>query len=531
MVPIRTLTAVVVLLVVIASVWTAAHRAPWDPDETRYLEVSREMLESGNPFFLLFNGEPYAHKPPLFFWVLTPAVALLGPTALAGALPSLLGWILLGIGAWRLARAADLPFPVIEWAPAVTMSAFLPVLLSSGCRMDLLFAAFCTLALERLVALASPHEPYRSHQLMLWVWLGLAVLTKGPLALVLVLLPPLFLGRRGLEVFLRAFRGPGFLVALTMVGAWLVPAAFHGGWAWFLDVAVHQSAGRAVTSFAHREPWWYHLAVVPLTLLPWSLPALAGTIAIFGQRQVLDRRGRLVAVFPVAGLLFLTLLSGKTLLYPLPLFPAACIVAVWWLERQPGGRYQRIVLGTTALVTGTLGIAMARFSMSRPELAFSTTGATVLGASLIVPSLLALVMVVIGAIRPAMVAMSLLFPFFALLGMTQIVPAANQLLSLKPFGAAYNAADTATKEPGLVWKHLNPGYVFFSHRTFRTLHSLEELRNALDHGRAVALNVKQAQRLKREGFPAWREAARIPYRHTEILILTAPQDPDAPPPE
>ncbi len=525
MVPIRTLTAVVVLLVLLASVWTAVHRAPWDPDETRYLEVSREMLESGNPFFLLFNGQPYAHKPPLYFWILTPAVALLGPTALAGALPSLLGWILLGIGAWRLARAADLPFPVIEWAPAVTMTAVLPVLLSIGCRMDLLFAAFCTLALERLVLLASHHRSRRSDHLMLWMWLGLAVLTKGPLALVLVLLPPVFLGRRGLEVLGRALRGPGFLVALAIVGVWLVPAALHGGWSWFLDVVIHQSAGRAVASFAHREPWWYHLAVVPMTLLPWSLAALAGTVAVFGQRHVLDRRGRLIAVYPVAGLLFLTLLSGKTLLYPLPLFPAACIVAVWWLERQPEGRYQRIALGATALLSGGIGIALAYVVRHRPELSFSPTGAVILGASLALPSLLALVMVVIGAIRPAMVAMSLAFPLFALLGMTQIVPQADRLLSLRPFGVAYNAADTSTEEPGLVWEHLNPGYVFFTHRTFRTMDSVQELRNALEGGRAVAINVKSARRLRQRWALKWREASRIPYRHTEILIITGEHTP------
>jgi len=526
MAPIRTLTAVVALLVLAAGIWTAAHRAPWDPDETRYLEVSREMLESRNPFFLLFNGQPYAHKPPLFFWILTPAVALLGPTALAGAVPSILGWILLGIAAWRLARAADLPFPVIEWTPAVTMTALLPILLSVGCRMDLLFAAFCTLALERLVALAGPRPSSRRDHLMLWAWLGLAVLTKGPLALVFVLLPPVFLGRRGLEVLRRAFRGPGFLLALVMVCVWLLPAALTGGWSWVQDVVIHQSAGRVVSSFAHREPWWYHLAIVPLTLLPWSLAALAGTVAVFGQRHVLDRRGRLIAIYPAVGLLFLTILSGKTLLYPLPLFPAACITATWWLERQPDGRYQRIALAVTAVLTGGTGVALAHLAKHRPELSFSTTGAGILGASLVLPSVLALVMVVIGAIRPAMVALGLAFPLFAMFGMTQIIPAADRFLSLEPFGAAYNAADLSTKEPGLVWEHLNPGYVFFTHRTFQTIDSVEELRNSLERGRAVAINVKSARRLAKNTTVTWREASRIPYRHTQILIITGETAPE-----
>ncbi len=524
MAPIRALITVVVIIVIVATVWTAVHRAPWDPDETRYLEVSQEMLQTGNPFFLMFNGEPYPHKPPLFFWLLTLSVALLGPTALAGAIPSVVGWILLGVGARRLARTADLPVAVIEWAPALTMTAVLPLLLTIACRMDLLFAALCTLALDRLVALAAPRYPGRSDHLMLWVWLALAVLTKGPVALAFLFLPPLFLGRRGLEVLGRAFRGPGVLVALAMVGLWLVPAAIHGGWGWLQDVVIHQSAGRAVASFAHREPWWYHLAVVPLTLLPWSLVTLAATVAVFGQRHVLDRRGRLIAVYPAVGLLFLTLLSGKTLLYPLPLFPAACVIAAWWLERHPEGRPQRITMGIAALGVGVIGVAMGYLAVHRPELTLSKSGAALLAATLVLPALLALAMVVIGAMRPAVAALSLAFPLFMLLGLTQIIPPANRLLSLEPFGTAYNTADaTAGGEPGLVWQHLNPGYVFYTHRRFRTITGVEELKAALERGRAVALNLKASQRLRRESHVEWREAARIPYRHTEILIVVAPR--------
>ncbi len=41
----------------------------WDPDETRYALVAREMRESGDWILPHLDGSVYAEKPPLFFWL------------------------------------------------------------------------------------------------------------------------------------------------------------------------------------------------------------------------------------------------------------------------------------------------------------------------------------------------------------------------------------------------------------------------------------------------------------------------------
>ena len=41
----------------------------WDPDEPRYAEVSREMVNGGDWILMHRNGEIYTDKPPLFFWI------------------------------------------------------------------------------------------------------------------------------------------------------------------------------------------------------------------------------------------------------------------------------------------------------------------------------------------------------------------------------------------------------------------------------------------------------------------------------
>ena len=59
MVPPRWLKWLVVAMLTIGAIVAALGRDPWDPDETRYLQVTRETIASRSPFFLQFNGEAY----------------------------------------------------------------------------------------------------------------------------------------------------------------------------------------------------------------------------------------------------------------------------------------------------------------------------------------------------------------------------------------------------------------------------------------------------------------------------------------
>ncbi len=518
----RFLLAAIVACVLVGTVWSAVHRDPWDPDETRYLTVAHELVTSGNPFFLTFDHRPYTDKPPLFFWVLAPLVLVLGSTsALAGMLPSLLAWLGIGLATRRLARAAGLPMDAVRWSPLAAMSALLPAVVAGGCRMDMLFALWTTLALERLARLAHPRRATRRDHVLFWVWTALAVLTKGPLALVFPLLAALATGRPGRGLLGRMFRGWGPLVAVAMVGAWLVPAALIGGREWLQTILIHQSAGRVLQSFAHRSPWWYHLATVPLTLMPWSLLALVGSIGLLFQPDVVPGGGRLVAVYPVAGLLFLSLLSGKTFLYPLPLFPAACVVAVWWLTRAPRRPARRLALAFSALLPLALGAGLVLFVAPRPDMALPPWSRVMLGAGLIVPSLFAVFAAGAARTREAAAALVLTVPLFVLAGLPQLVPPFDRLLSLRPFAAAYAAADPAPDRPGLAYGKLQPGFVLFTGRPFRLLTDEAGLARALAAGRAVAIDVKEARRVRRVTGLQWAVRASVPYRHSRILIIGA----------
>jgi|GEM_PF-5776158 len=78
----------------------------WEPDEARYAYVAREMRAGGNWFMPTRHGKPYAHKPPLMFWLMNAAGTLTRGEIgrVAARLPSLLGSLLSLAALYALGR-------------------------------------------------------------------------------------------------------------------------------------------------------------------------------------------------------------------------------------------------------------------------------------------------------------------------------------------------------------------------------------------------------------------------------------------
>src|SRR5512138_3768331 len=45
-------------------------RDPWPADEPRFALVARDMVATGEWLLPRVGGQPYADKPPLFFWLI-----------------------------------------------------------------------------------------------------------------------------------------------------------------------------------------------------------------------------------------------------------------------------------------------------------------------------------------------------------------------------------------------------------------------------------------------------------------------------
>ncbi|MDI1319289.1 MAG: hypothetical protein PSW75_03720, partial [bacterium] len=54
-----------------------------NPDESRYAEIPREMVASGDYVLPRLNGVVYFEKPPLLYWTLAGFMKVFGPDELA----------------------------------------------------------------------------------------------------------------------------------------------------------------------------------------------------------------------------------------------------------------------------------------------------------------------------------------------------------------------------------------------------------------------------------------------------------------
>jgi len=299
-------------------------------DETCYMTVAWEMGLRHDWLVPHLNGATYAHKPPLLFWLINAVWAVLGVHEWSGRLvPPLFGLASL----WMIVRLARLAWPDDD---ATARRAPLILAGMGG------FAFYGTLAtfdmMLTFVVLVGVEGALRAWRGAAWGWLvcgaalGLAILTKGPVALVHILpapvLAPLWMAERPRGGWTRWYLALLGAVALgAAIGlAWAIPAARAGGPAYAAELLWGQTADRMVHAFAHREPVWWYLPLLPAILLPWPIvPSLWRAV-----RRRPDAGERLCIAWLAAALIVFSAISGKQAQYMLPeIVPAALLAARW----------------------------------------------------------------------------------------------------------------------------------------------------------------------------------------------------------
>lgn len=505
--------------ILLGALLTIPVRNLWDPDEPRYAGVAYEMLVSGQWVVPHLGGVPYPQKPPLYMWL----EAALRTTGLswtaAGVLPSLLAllatlWLLP-----RLARAAGLDADT--GAIAATMLAASPLVatFALAARMDMLMVLLETAALlflARLLGVAGGAPARTRDHVLLWVVLALGVLVKGPVAAALPLLAAIashFVIRR--RPSLRpVFRGWGPAVFVVLVLAWLVPAAVLGGAGYIGEILVRQSLGRLARSFAHSEPFYFHALTYPLTGLPWS------GLAVLGVARELRSRAEdgltFLALAATAVLVFFSLISGKLVLYLLPLFPPALLVAAATLRRAARGTRGALLAGASLMFLVGMTGALARHW--RPELAGVPRVIEVAGAVVALPAVLAVGLLLRRRTAAGVAALAISGLAYPALALPVAARVLDPLMTVRDVALAIRQLEPQERE-GLIYGVEYPGLAIYAERPFRTLRDAADVRAALQAGRWVLLEERDLKRLRQELKGIVTERRSFAHRRRELLLL------------
>lgn len=311
----------------------------WDADEGYYARTAAEMLQSGNWLVPTYNGELFAHKPPLSFWLMAVGIWLFGEGEFAVRFFS----------APAMASSAFLTFLIGRrlfddrvglWAMAVLSTTLMGVYLGFAAMLDAVLLFTVTLSIWAYVELT--WKPGRAAILIAVFGIGvyLALLAKGPVGpavtITTVAVSWLLMPSAQRVPFRQGFvlAAVSILALLAFLG-WAIPADRASGGDLLREGLGTHVIGRALAPMEGHGgsgPIGYLLtlpAYLPFLLLgfsPWviQLPAalrgfVAGTLG--------DRRARLLLwswVLPTFAMF--TLAATKLPHYVFPLYPALAIM-------------------------------------------------------------------------------------------------------------------------------------------------------------------------------------------------------------
>jgi 4-amino-4-deoxy-L-arabinose transferase-like glycosyltransferase len=356
------------LIVALMAVWFAGlnYRKLANPDEGRYAEIPREMVESGDWITPRLNQIKYFEKPPLQYWTTALAYKAFGisdwTARLWPALTGCLGIFFAYFAGRRLFGARVGMFAASVLASTFYYIAFAHIAtLDMGVTFFLSAGVFCF-----LLGMSCPRATREEGLWMLGAWaaMALAVLSKGLIGILLpgIALTAYSIVQRDWSSWRRVRPVAGVLLFLALSAPWFIEVSLQNPeFAWFFFVQEHFAR---FTSTAHHRsgPFWYFLPVMLIGMLPWTWLAMEGLRDAWRTRPPAGvfSPERFLLIWIAIVFLFFSISGSKLPGYVLPLVPALALLIGLRLSRLSAVQTLRrvipmvIVAGTGFFVAGEL---------------------------------------------------------------------------------------------------------------------------------------------------------------------------------
>lgn len=347
----------------------------FNPDEALYAEPAREMLETGEYLTTLLNYAVRYTKPPLVIWGMAACYQLFGTNEFAARfIGAACGALVVAVTYLFVEKYASRRAAIFACATLITGPLFIGTAREAITDMPL--------SLMIAGALFSFFHGFTSGAAG-WRWVGyllvgLAVMTKGPVGLVLpaAVMFGYHVLRGNLMQAWRFYRPiSGLLLIAAIALPWFAAEIYVTKGAYYYEFLVRENFQRFTKVVDHKYPWWYHLAVIAGGFMPWTVfipQALVDAVkslslsrprfAVYGLCRELNQ----LQAFSLFCLLTFTIIVGffsvsvsKLIPYTLPAFPALAALIGIYLDKVIEQKRSKAVMFPLLVLTVAFAVGLA----------------------------------------------------------------------------------------------------------------------------------------------------------------------------
>jgi 4-amino-4-deoxy-L-arabinose transferase-like glycosyltransferase len=256
----------------------------FDWDEINFAEAAREMIVNGDYTRVTINYLPFWEKPPLFLWMQAVSMNTFGINEFSARLPNAIFGIISLITLFAIGKKYFGERMAWLWVVIYTGSFFAQFYFMMG-MIDPVFNYFIFLGIyflfrystEENTEIKSSAERIKLVSLS-GVFVGLAVLTKGPVAFLIVFLCiAVYFVLKRKSFSLKVYEMLLFcFIVLIVSTAWFGIETIKNGFFFLQEFIVYQIRLFNTQDAGHGGPFYYHFVVILIGLFPASVFAIWG---------------------------------------------------------------------------------------------------------------------------------------------------------------------------------------------------------------------------------------------------------------
>lgn len=334
----------------------------FDWDEINFAESAREMIVSGDYFRVTVNFQPFWEKPPLFIWMQVLSMKVFGVNEFAARFPNAVCGIATLLIIFHLGQKIFSTRLGYLWAICFA-GAFTPHFYFKSAIIDPTFNLFIFLGIYRIykASLIEASNKRLGIYALAGVFLGLAVLTKGPAAAAVTLL--CVVSYLVIKRFRWHFNIMELVVytlcSIAVAFAWFGVETINNGFFFLQEFITYQIELFTKPVASHGQPFYYHPIVLLIGCFPVSIIGFMmfkkSTVAITEQKEF--ARWMLVLFWVV--LILFSIVKTKIVHYSSLCYLPLTFLAAYAIENIASGEWKwpRWLTAPLAVIGVLLGIA------------------------------------------------------------------------------------------------------------------------------------------------------------------------------